>query len=390
MAIITSLLDTDLYKLTMGQVVFHKFSSAIVEYKFKLRNSGVSLVPFKEEIEEEIDALCRLRFREEELEYLRKLPFFTSDYIELLRIMQLSRDFITVSVENGELNIRIKGPWFITIYFEVPVLAIVNEVYYRHIDEGYGVIKDGKFPTTALFNLFNKINLTKSTEIKFADFGTRRRFSKLLQNRIVEILKQKVPSNFIGTSNVMLAMKHDVKPIGTMAHEFIQACQAFTSIRESQKYALQIWADEYKGKLAIALSDTVGFDAFLKDFGFHFATLYEGVRQDSGDPFDVARKLIKHYEELKLDPKEHKIVFSDGLTFPLALELQKEFADKINVSFGIGTNLTNDCGFEPLQIVIKMVKCNGQDVAKVSNSEGKEMCENIKYMNLVKEVFEIK
>jgi len=384
MSIITSLLDTDLYKLSMAQLVFHQFSSAVVEYRFKLRNKGIDLTPYKEEIEKEIDELCKLKFKENELEYLKNLPFITQDYIELLRIMKLSRKFVIVDNTNGELSIKIKGPWFLVIYFEVAVLAIVNEVYFNAIKHKHN---KEYIPPSAYNNLKNKIDLIKSTDIKFADFGTRRRFSKAWHEEIIKILKEEIPNNFVGTSNVLFAMKYGVKPIGTFAHEMVQAGQAFTTLRNSQKFMLQKWADEYRGQLGIALSDTLGIDAFLKDFDLYFAKLYDGIRQDSGSPWEVADKVIDHYLKLGIDPKTKTIVFSDGLDFDLALALHNKFKDEINTLFGIGTNLTNDCGYDPLQIVIKLTEVNGSPVAKLSDSSGKEMCKSVDYMNHLREVF---
>jgi nicotinate phosphoribosyltransferase len=375
----------------MGQAVFHKFPSAIATYEFHCRNE-VDLTPYKEEIEKEIKELCKLRFTGEELDYLKSIRFLSSDYIHFLRMLQLQEDCVKVSTASGKLTIQIHGPWFTTIYFEVPVLAIVNEIYSRSIAH----CGEDEIPPVALDNLIGKIGqvgVKSSAKFRFADFGTRRRFSVHWQDYLIGRLKEDLSllcPRFTGTSNVMFAMKHDVKPIGTMAHEFIQACQGFVKLRDSQKFALQSWADEFRGKLGVALSDTVGFDAFLRDFDLYFAKLYDGVRQDSGDPYVIAEKLIAHYEKLGIDPKTKVIVFSDGLDFGKAIALDSKFRDRINTSFGIGTNLTNDCGVTPLQIVIKLTHINGQPVAKLSDSPGKAMCKNQEYLNYLKGVFEIK
>jgi nicotinate phosphoribosyltransferase len=188
---------------------------------------------------------------------------------------------------------------------------------------------------------------------------------------------------------MMLAKKYDLTPIGTMAHEFLMAGQAFVRISESQKYMLEAWVKEYRGDLGIALTDTIGIDAFLRDFDSYFAKLYDGVRQDSGDPFDFGEKVIKHYQKMRIDPRTKRAVFTDGLDIPTALSLHEKFGSRIDTSFGIGTNLTNDLGPAPINIVVKMVECNGQPVAKISDSPGKQMCEDEEYVNYLKKVFGI-
>jgi nicotinate phosphoribosyltransferase len=274
----------------------------------------------------------------------------------------------------------------------VPLLAIVNEVYFDVLSMGSTIPS-----TTGNLKLQQKIDLVKEyngkhgQRFKFADFGTRRRFAGLWQDIIVQRLIKELPDNFIGTSNVYLAMKYGVRPIGTMSHQWIMCGQGLPNVRisESQRYMLDAWVKEYRGDLGIALSDTLGFDAFLRDFDPFFAKLYDGCRHDSGDPFTWGEKLIAHYRKLKIDPKTKSAVFSDGLTFPLALDLCSEFWGRIQTSFGIGTNLTNDCSYDPLQIVIKLTKVNGHPVAKVSDSAGKGMCEDESYLKYLKTVFKI-
>jgi len=397
--IVKSLLDTDLYKLSMMQAVFHQCSGTEVEYQFKLRNKNINLAPFAAKIREEIEALCQLEFTDDELNYLSKLRFLKSDFIELLRIFRLKKRYVQVEDSSGdELSIRIVGPWLNTILFEVPILAIVNEVYFA----SKGETNDGNL-SIGRDRLEQKIDvaleygeknpwLTKNgTPFLITDFGTRRRFSGDWQNYVVGRLKQHLPDFFIGTSNVLLAKNHELTPIGTMAHEWLQAPQGFDGVQlgSSQRFALQKWADEYRGDLGIALSDVVGFDAFLRDFDYYFAKLFDGCRHDSGDPAKWCRKLIEHYRSMKIDPKGKRAVFSDGLTIPKAIELHQEFKDQIGMGFGIGTNLTNDIGYEPLQIVIKLTKVNGKPVAKVSDARGKTMCEDQEFLNYLKKTFKI-
>jgi nicotinate phosphoribosyltransferase len=384
--IINSLLDTDLYKLTMMQGVLHQFPWAAVEYEFKCRDEGIDLRPIAEDVRKEIKHLCRLRFTKAELDYLRQLRFMKEDFIQFLRLFQLNEEFVGIGEEHHEFSLKIKGPWLHTILFEVPVLAIVNEVYFRDIRSAPD-FESGKE------KLYEKINLVKASNeenlgFRFADFGTRRRFSYAWQEQILQILKTELPENLRGTSNVFFAMKHGLTPIGTMAHEWLMAAQALgPKLANSQKFALEHWAQEYRGDLGIALSDVLGFEAFLNDFDMYFAKLFDGCRHDSGDPFQWGDRLIEHYKKMKVDARSKIAVFSDGLSFPKALEITKYFKDRIITSFGIGTNLTNDIMDKPVQIVIKMTQCQGSPVAKLSDSPGKNMCKDDGYLEYLKNVF---
>ncbi|MFP4347053.1 MAG: nicotinate phosphoribosyltransferase [Thermodesulfobacteriota bacterium] len=384
--IIESLLDTDLYKLTMMQGVLHQFPWATVEYEFKCRTAGVDLSPIAETVRKEIDDMCRLRFTGDELDYLRTLRFLKEDFIQFLRLFHFQKDFVRLGVENGEFFLRIKGPWLHTILFEVPVLAIVNEIYFRDLHPAPDF-------TVAEKKLQEKIEIVKNSEAEhlgfaFSDFGTRRRFSREWQDRIIAALKAEIPGNLSGTSNVLFAKKHGITPIGTMAHEWIMAAQALgPRLSDSQQFALEHWAQEYRGDLGIALSDTVGFDAFLQDFDMYFAKLFDGCRHDSGDPFEWGDRLIAHYERLRIDPQAKRAVFSDGLSFPKAVELARHFKGRICTFFGIGTNLTNDVAGKPVQIVIKLTRCQGSPVAKISDSPGKQMCKDESFLNYLKTVF---
>lgn len=388
MPIINSLLDQDFYKISMGQCVFHQFSSFNVKYKFKCRNANIKFsISMLDKIQDEINNFASLSFTEEELTYLSSIRFLKPSYIEFLRLYKPNANHVRANLTmDQELDITIEGPWFSTIYWEVPLLAIINEVYMSTM---YKISPDD----AAMFfiGLSEKLDIAKKNWFKFSDFGTRRRFSREVQEEVIkEIVKQKMYPYFCtGTSNVYLAMKYKLSPIGTMAHELIcagQGCDDIT-LANSQKYMLQKWVDEYRGDLGIALSDTLGIDKFLKDFDKYFANLYEGVRHDSGDPFEWGEKMIKHYEKFKIDSKTKTLVFSDGLTFPKAAEIQKAFGDRAKVVFGIGTNLTNDFeGIKPLNIVIKMTECNKRSVAKISDTPGKTMCEDQKFIEYLRSV----
>jgi nicotinate phosphoribosyltransferase len=389
--LISSLLDTDLYKFTMMQVVLHHFPGARVEYRFKCRTEGAQLAPLIREIREEIQALCRLRFLPSELEYLGAMRFIKADFVDFLGLFQLNEKYITVQesdAKDGSIDISVKGPWLHTIMFEIPVLAIVNEIYFRH-NQPVGDYLEGRK------RLEHKVKLiTDDPELKdmrIADYGTRRRFSRLWHEEVLLYLKTQLGAHFTGTSNVYFAMKHGMTPLGTMAHEYLQACQALgPRLRDSQIYGFETWASEYRGDLGIALSDVYGLEAFLRDFDMYFCKLFDGARHDSGDPFDWGERIIAHYEGNRVDPRSKTLVFSDSLNFPLAIELYKRFSKRIRVAFGIGTNLTNDLGYRPLQIVMKMVRCNDQPVAKLSDAPEKTMCDDPAYLNYLRQVFDIK
>lgn len=388
MAIIKSLLDTDLYKLTMMQVALHQFNTTDVEYTFKCRNKANWTLGMLGDINEELDEYCKLRFTERELNYLASLPFIKSNFIDFLRLYQPNRDHINAYIDaDGQLQVDVKGPWYLTIPFEVPVLAIVNETYFTRSlssTELEAKLENGRY------RLEQKVVTARSQGFPFADFGTRRRFMGEWQEEVVKTFS-KLP-NFVGTSNIYLAMKYDLKPIGTMAHEYIMAGAGQDEVRlvKSQSYMLQKWVDEYRGLLGTALTDTYGFDAFLKDFDLYFAKLYDGLRHDSGDPMIWAEKAIAHYESLGIDPMTKNLVFSDGLNMDKASTLWTALKDRAKISFGIGTYLTNDFeGVTPLQIVMKITTCNGHPVAKISDSAGKGMCKDDSYVAYVKKVFKI-
>lgn len=388
--IIQSLLDTDLYKFTMQQCVLHQFPGAEVAYRFKCRTPGVDLRPFVEEIEEELDHLCSLHFKDDELEYLSSLRFMKSDYIEFLSLFHLKRKYIEIKRSEDfpcGIDISIKGPWLHTIPFEIPVLAVINEVYFRRmypdIAEDAGVDR-----------LEEKIGMLlsepSSGDLHISDYGTRRRFSREWQGRVIKTLKDRLGSMLSGTSNVYYAKELGLVPLGTMAHEYLQACQALgPRLRDSQVYGFEMWAKEYRGDLGIALSDVYGIEPFLKDFDMYFCKLFDGARHDSGDPFAWGEKMIEHWRKNKCDPKNKSLIFSDALTIPRVIELYRCFRGRVGLGFGVGTNLMNDRGVEPLNVVIKMVQANGQPVAKISDAPEKGMCEDEGYLAYLRSVFGI-
>jgi nicotinate phosphoribosyltransferase len=387
--IIKSLLDTDLYKFTMMQVVLHHFPAAQVEYRYRCRTPGINLLPYLDEIRQEIHDLCQLRFSEAELAYLGGLRFIKSDFIDFLGLFHLPEKCIHVceSIVPGEIEITVQGSWLHTILFEIPVLAIVNEVYFRNTCPSLPW-EEARKRLQAKMRLV--LDASDLSEFRVAEYGTRRRFSHAWHEEVVTTMKAQMGEHFAGTSNVWFAMKHGVLPLGTMAHEYLQACQALgPRLRDSQVFALEVWAKEYRGDLGIALSDVYGLAAFLRDFDMYFCKLFDGARHDSGDPFEWGERMIAHYAHNRVDARMKTLIFSDALTFPRAIELMRRFTGRCRIAFGIGTNLTNDLGHEPLQIVMKMVKCNGQPVAKISDAPEKTMCDDKAYLAYLRQVFEL-
>ncbi|WP_238826320.1 nicotinate phosphoribosyltransferase [Acinetobacter baumannii] len=394
--IIHSLLDTDLYKFTMLQVVLHKFQQTHSVYHFRCRNledTVYPLVDILDDLNEQLDHLCNLKYKEDELQYLRKLRFIKSDFVDYLELFQLKRRFIQASIDNeGRLDIRIEGPMVQAMMFEIFVLAIVNELYFSRIktDEVWAEGKRRLQAKLELIQQYEKSQQPNDPPFLVSDFGTRRRYSFEWQKHVVAAFHKTVPNVFRGTSNVLLAKELSITPIGTMAHEFLQAFQALdVRLRDFQKAALETWVQEYRGDLGIALTDVVGMDAFLRDFDLYFAKLFDGLRHDSGDPYEWGDKAYAHYRKLKIDTKTKMLTFSDGLNLPKAWELHQYFKDRFQVSFGIGTNLTNDMGQTPLNIVLKLVECNGQSVAKISDSPGKTMTDNDTFLAYLRQVFQI-
>ena len=394
--IIQSLLDTDLYKFTMLQVVLHKFPQTHSVYHFRCRNLDQTVYPLAEILDDlnvQLDYLCQLNFKEDELQYLRSLRFIKSDFVDYLELFQLKRRFIKTSIdEQGRLDIWVEGPMVQAMMFEIYVLSIVNELYFSRI-RSPEVLAEGER------RLQGKISLLKQCvqqqhphdpPFLVSDFGTRRRYSFNWQKHVVQELHQAAPQVFRGTSNVLLAKELNIIPIGTMAHEFLQAFQALdVRLRNFQKAALETWVQEYRGDLGIALTDVVGMDAFLEDFDLYFAKLFNGLRHDSLHPYIWGDKAYEHYRKLKIDSRNKMLTFSDGLDIQKAWDLHQYFKDRFQVSFGIGTNLTNDMGQQALNIVLKLVECNGQSVAKISDSPGKTMTDNDTFLAYLRQVFQI-
>ena len=387
--IVVSLLDTDLYKFNMDQVIFHKHTDLNGEYYFRCRNEGVTFTrDMLDEINAQIDHLCTLRFRKEELDYLRSIRFIKNDYVEFLRLWHPIRDYVETSLsEDGELSIVVRGPLFSAMQFEIFLLEIVNEVYFRLMYDYETLLASARERLDRKIRDFQSGKYT----FPFAEFGCRRRLSREWEDEAVRRLATET-KNCIGTSNVYLAMKHHLTPIGTYAHEFVQMYQGIDSIplAYTNHYALEDWYDEYRGDNGTALTDTITTDLFLRDFNRAMVNNFTGVRHDSGDPYEWGEKMIAHYQKYGVDPKTKLLLFSDSLDFDKAQALYDAFRDRTKVSFGIGTFCSNDTCEKALNIVIKLQTVNGKAVAKLSDTPGKAMCRDEQYLEYLKRSVEFR
>ncbi|KVJ09873.1 nicotinate phosphoribosyltransferase [Enterobacter asburiae] len=386
--VLHTLLDTDAYKLHMQQAVFHHYYDVHVAAEFRCRGDDL-LGIYADAIREQVDVMQHLTLQDEEYQWLSGLPFFKADYLNWLRDFRYKPEQVTVLNDNGKLDIRLEGPWREVIMWEVPLLAVISELAHRYRSPEKGVEQ-------AVAALENKLaafsTLTEGLDMsrfRLMDFGTRRRFSRDVQEAIVKRLQQE--PWFVGTSNYDLARRLSLTPMGTQAHEWFQAHQQISpDLANSQRAALAAWLEEYPNQLGIALIDCITMDAFLRDFGPEFAERYQGLRHDSGDPVEWGEKAIAHYEKLGIDPMSKVLVFSDNLDLAKAVDLYRHFNSRVNLSFGIGTRLTCDIPqVKPLNIVIKLVECNGKPVAKLSDSPGKTICHDKAFVRALRKAFDL-
>lgn len=378
--IITSLIETDLYKLNMWQVFLHQFNKDKVVWAFKCRNPGVKFTPeMIAEIRRQIDHYCTLRFTEDELQYLRKnLPWLTEDFIDYLRHWSPRRDEILINegtiraYNDCGLAIETRGFQVNVSQYEIPILAIVNEVYFAFT---YGIgAKDIEFQKRTM-QKFEDLKSGKYNIGVFSEFGLRRRYSKKMQDWLINfIVDQKIPG-FVGTSNVYLAKKYGVKSCGTCAHE-VGMCR-ITDPQYNPAYVnsriMEAWIKEFGLDNGIYLTDVIGRKSFLLDFTKKYATLFSGVRHDSGNPIEWGEDIIAHYKKLGIDPMTKTLLFSDALDFERATKIKKHFDGRCKIAFGIGTHLSNDCGVPPLNIVMKVKECNGFPTCKLTDNPEKAM-----------------
>lgn len=392
--IIRSLMDTDFYTLTMAQLIFHQHANTTGVYKYKCRSKhsdgipeGVDPKVYLGQLNDELDAYCSLRFAETELEALQKTGLFRSSFLAFLRQFKPNRNNIDLHYTTSEgLQMTIEGDILDKIWFEQPLLALNSELNSR----AHSSLFEKGF-TMGEERLMDKIVFLKKhapAGFNFADFGSRRRYSALFHDRVIDRLTTELPPGMLsGTSNCMLAMKYNIPMIGTMAHQLYQIFQALVGPERSVQATLEAWLKEYNGKLGIALTDIFGFEHFLRHFGQPYVHTFAGARHDSADPYWWCDMLLAHYKRYGIDARTKTAVFSDGLDFKKAIYLYKAYSDKINVTFGIGTHLTNDTGLiDALQIVIKLIEVNGLSVAKLADDSGKGMCEDPAYVRYVQHV----
>ena len=379
-----SLLDNDQYKFTMQQAALKLgFASVPVEYKFQCRTKDFNFSPYFKDIRESIQSLAGRKLLSYEHDYMRSLRYFNDEYLQFLKGFRFDPECVHLKMDKGDLDLRIKGPWFNTILFETPTLSNISKIVCAGGNELIGEERLKK----------KLLKVSNIEGFKYADFGTRRRNSFFWHSEVIKKCKLLTPNQFIGTSNLYFALANNIKATGTMAHEWGQAHQQLKyRIVDSQKMAFENWIKVYRGDLGIALSDVINTESFLRDFDDPlFYKLFDGVREDSEpDPIRFGHHIIHFYKQRGIDPKTKTIVFSNGLNFDKAIEIFDALHDKINVPFGLGTNLTNDFDIPALNIVIKMVSCNHQPVAKISNSPSKGMCESPEFVNYLKSVYKIK
>jgi len=401
--IIKSMLDLDAYKINMMQAIHSLYPNTLVRYELIVRSDEdiSDLLPY---IKQEVKRLETLRFTEDDIRYLKSTsPHLTNAFLHSLRYFQFSPEQqveIGIIEQNHkrQLRIGIEGAWKDTILYETMVMSIVSEVRNKH-----------RWPSITLEDILHvldeKVITLKDTlknqgitNFRLTEMGTRRRFSTVAQEAVLSYLNTNIPELMVGTSNTHFARQFNMKPIGTIAHEWFMGHQALVNPRDSQRVALEQWLTAFEGQLSIAPTDTLTIDAFLQDFNMHLAKAYDGVRHDSGCPFTWGDKLIHHYKQLGIDPMSKVFVFSDGLNFDQALKICDYFKERINISFGIGTFLTNDLGhwtspqgshYSPLSMVIKLTECNGRPVAKISDEPEKAMCEDAIYLANLKRQFGI-
>lgn len=369
--IVNSTIDTDLYKLTMGQAVFHNFDEIGADFKFINRGKTQFPEGFAQKLETQVKMIQELSLKPEERKFLEdKCSFLSKDYLDWFSDFHFNPNEVSITQEAGDLSIDINGPWKRTIYWEVPLMATISELYFA---------ETGQMPEFGWEEkCASKAKTLLEAGARYADFGTRRRFSHEVQNIAVETLKNNGGTSMLGTSNIELAMKHNLTPIGTFAHEWVMGMAGVFGVEEANKKAMEIWAKEFNGKLSTALTDTFTTEVFLRSYTADMSAIFKTLRQDSGSPERWTDKILTHIKEnLGLNPKDFTALYSDALDTQRALEILEYSKEKINVLFGIGTNFTNDVGVIPLNMVIKMFNItkpetlNPIPVVKLSDDLGK-------------------
>ncbi|CAM3398482.1 nicotinate phosphoribosyltransferase [Elizabethkingia occulta] len=386
---LVSLLDNDFYKFTMQCAVVKLFPSEVVKYDFINRGKHEYPEGFADELKKAVNAMSQLKLTKEEKQFLKKTcPYLDLPYIDFLEGYRYDPSEVHIKQEGSNLEVQVSGLWYRTILWEVPLLCLISELYYsmkglqREDDE------------TIIQKTIEKEKKFKTLQVPFAEFGTRRRHSYRVHRLVMQALTSMEDSTFTGSSNVHMAMLYNVKPIGTHAHEWFMFHAAEYGFKMANSLSLEHWVDVYRGDLGVALSDTYTTDVFFQQFDKKFAKLFDGVRHDSGDPIEFANKTIEHYKKHGINPLFKYIIFSDALNPEKVEEITKACRGRIGISFGIGTNLTNDVGLAPSNIVMKLISVKGINnewipTVKLSDEKGKYTGDP-KMIELAKEFLQIK
>ncbi len=373
---VPSILDTDLYKFTMSSCYFLLYRSAEGTFRFDDRDKEEYDETFLAEVKAALNELSTLRLTAQEQEYLTTIRFLPTNYIEWLSTFHYEPEKIHVALDaDHHLQLTVTDLMFKATLYEVPILATISECIHRHRHETVSQDK-----VIALID--KKIDYAIAHHLPFSEFGTRRRFDFTTHDLVCQRLAERAGTVCVGTSNVYLAMKHHLKPSGTMAHEWIQFHQGIYGFKKANLLALDAWSNVFGGDLGTALVDTFTTASFLHTFTMRQAKLFDGLRQDSGDEFTVGEMIIKKYQSFGIDPQTKTIVFSNALSFEKYKAIADYFKGRIKVLAGIGTNLTCDIrplGYKPANIVIKLSRCRysandfWEDVIKISDDLGKHI-----------------
>ncbi len=384
-----SILDNDFYKITMQNAVVKLFPSSIVRYQFINRGQHIFPEGFGDALRELVNAMAELKLSKEEKKFLQKTcPYLDLPYLDFLEGYRYDPSEVHISQNGNDLEVSVEGLWYRTILWEVPLLSLISELHYEmnHLERDSNEI--------IIQKTLDKAEQLNKLGVVYAEFGTRRRHSYRVHDIVVNALNKIENTFFIGSSNIHFAMKYNIKPIGTHAHEWFMFHGAEYGFKMANPIALEHWVDVYRGDLGVALSDTYTTDVFFHQFDKKFSKLFDGVRHDSGDPLEFADKTIKHYEENGINPLYKYIIFSDGLNLEKVEEITKYCTGKIGIAFGIGTNLTNDVGLKPMNIVMKLISIQTLnkewvDTVKLSDEKNKYTGDP-KMIELAKEFLRIK
>ncbi|MDM1523518.1 MULTISPECIES: nicotinate phosphoribosyltransferase [unclassified Empedobacter] len=371
MSIIKSIIDNDFYKFTMQFGVTKLYPDVMARYKFINRGEHEFPNGFAEELQNEINAMASLALTKDEKEFFStNCPYLSPAYLDFLQGYRYDPAEVKISQNGSDVEVLVEGYWYRTILWEVPILCLISEIFYKLTNAQR--ISNGEITkrTSDKVDLYNRLGVT------VAEFGTRRRHSYEVHDIVMKELTNHKGKSFVGTSNVHFAHKYGVKPIGTHAHEWFMFHGARYGFKIANSISLDRWVKVYYGDLGIALTDTYTSDIFFGQFDKKLSKLFDGVRHDSGDPIEFGEKTIAHYEKMGINPLFKTIIFSDGLNSEKVEVITKAFKDRIGLSFGIGTNLTNDTNLRPMNIVMKLTEISSIDikwtgVVKLSDEKNK-------------------